>query len=156
MKSILQTTIIISISFICFTISAKTLWTRIKQEDKYTKYKSWPGYDGMHPGKAPHGRYHKIYVNDIALNSLPNTKRVLPEGSIIVKENFSGDKEMVAITMMAKVNGYNPSAGDWFWAKYDIKNKSFKSGKPAKCIECHTAEKNNDYGMLYRIYKPLK
>jgi len=32
---------------------------------------------------------------------------------------------------MYKVAGYNPGAGDWFWAKYSPQGKADKFGKPS-------------------------
>lgn len=51
---------------------------------------------------------------------------MMPENALIVKENY--DKYLVALTPMYlvaltpiyKVKGYNPDAGNWFWAKYGI------------------------------------
>jgi len=88
-----------------------SLWKYITKTSPYTKWAFWPDPQGMQPGRAPHGPLHKVYVNDRALNS---TKPPLQYGSIQVKENYSKGKELKAITVMYKVNGYNPGSGDWF------------------------------------------
>jgi hypothetical protein len=57
----------------------------------------------------------------------------------------TSDKKLVAITVMYKVKGYNPEAGDWFWAKYGPDGKIAAEGKVNSCIECHGAKKANDF-----------
>lgn len=82
----------------------------------------------MQPGRAPHGPLHKVYVNDRALNSV---RPPVQYGSIAVKENYDKAKELKAITVMYKVNGYNPKDGDWFWAKYTLDGKAGRFGLAA-------------------------
>jgi hypothetical protein len=71
---------------------------------------------------------------------------MMPDGAIIVKENYGDDKKtMVAITTMYKVKGYNPEAGDWFWAEYGPDGKEMASGKVGACIDCHGKQKAAHY-----------
>ena len=118
------------------------LWKYITKTSPYTKWGFWPDHQGMQPGRAPHGPLHKVYVNDRAVNS---SKPPVQYGSILVKENYSKDKELKVITVMYKVNGYNPGSGDWFWAKYSLDGKAAKFGKPNGCIGCHGVRANNDF-----------
>ena len=54
----------------------------------------------------------------------------MPDGAIIVKENYGKDKEkLMAITQMYLKKGCNPDAGDWFWAKYGPEGEVMSSGK---------------------------
>ena len=120
-------------------------WTYITKTNPYTKWQNWPGYKGIYPGKSPHGAYLKLYANPIALKAAHEGKP-MPDGAIIVKENYGKDKKtLMAVTPMYKVKGYNPDAGDWFWAKYDAKGKIQAAGKPKGCIACHGVQKNNDW-----------
>ncbi len=48
---------------------------------------------------------------------------------------------------MYKVKGFNPEAGDWFWAKYTPDGQVQAAGKAEMCIKCHGAKKENDYFM---------
>lgn len=50
---------------------------------------------------------------------------------------------------MYKVDGYNSSAGDWFWAKYGTDGKIMSEGKVDGCINCHTKVKQKDYLFSY-------
>ena len=55
------------------------------------------------------------------------------------------DKILGAVTVMYRVKGYDPEAGDWFWAKYKADGSIEKEGKVAGCIGCHTASIGNDW-----------
>ncbi|MCG8556062.1 MAG: hypothetical protein MJD61_12365, partial [Proteobacteria bacterium] len=111
-----------------------------------TAFPRWLGPPAMADfmnSQAPHGTFVRLFVNDAA-----NTSIAAPaNGSIIVKENFSAAMESAlgAITVMKKVQGYDPSAGDWFWAKYlpdgnpeyDPATGSPRIGRFPGCIACH-------------------
>lgn len=124
------------------------LWQYITKESPYEKWGFWPDHQGMQPGRAPHGPLHKVYVNDRAINS---PKPPVQYGSIAVKENYGKDKELKAITVMYKVAGYNPDAGDWFWAKYSPAGKADKFGKPAGCVGCHGTRAKNDFILVHEF-----
>lgn len=125
-----------------------SLWNYITKESPYKNWSFWPDHQGMQPGRAPHGPLHKVYVNDRALNS---PKPPVQYGAIQVKENYSKNKELKAITVMYKVSGYNPNDGDWFWAKYSPDGKADKVGKPKGCIGCHGTRANNDFILVHEF-----
>ena len=122
------------------------LWKYITETSPYTKWSFWSDHQGMQPGRAPHGPLHKVYVNDRAVNSLGPPVQY---GSIQVKENYGKDNALKAITVMYKVNGYNPNDGDWFWAKYTLEGKADKFGKPKGCIGCHGTRAKNDFILVH-------
>lgn len=124
------------------------LWEHITKESPYTQWSFWPDHQGMQPGRAPHGPLHKVYVNERALNS---SRPPVQYGSIAVKENYGKDKELKAITVMYKINGYNPDAGDWFWVKYSPDGKADKFGKPAGCVGCHGTRAKNDFILVHEF-----
>jgi len=124
------------------------LWNYITVVSPYTQWQFWADHQGMQPGRAPHGRLHKVYVNDRTLNTL---KPPFQYGSIIVKENYSKEKKLMAITVMYKVFEYNPGDGDWFWAKYTPEGKADPYGKPEGCIGCHGARANNDFVIVHEF-----
>ena len=116
---------------------AEAFWTYITQTHPYTEWEFWPGYEGIYPGKSPHGAYLKLYANDIAIDAAKAGKD-MPYGAILVKENYSKDEEtLMAVTPMYKVEGYNPEAGDWYWVKYGPDGKAAAEGKVQGCIDCH-------------------
>lgn len=119
------------------------LWEYIHD---YTSWNNWPEHSGMQPGKAPHGKFHVVYVNDKAAagNTLP-----LANGAVVVKENYSPEKNLTAITVMYKIEGYNTGAGDWFWVKYAPDGTVQKEGKPGGCIGCHSPAAANDFVIIH-------
>lgn len=110
---------------------ARALLSDVQQDD----YRSWaraPGYDARRNSNAPHSDAVDIYVNAVVEFAL-NDEGALsewPEGSVVVKDGFSGsDLEIVAI-MEKRTDG-------WFWAEYDDDGDPDYSGKPDVCIDCH-------------------
>lgn len=121
-------------------------WTYITKTDPYATWHLWPGHEAMHPGQSPHGAFLKIYVNTIAYAAIEKKATHMPAGAIIVKENYAEDKKtLVAVTPMAKVPGYDPAAGDWFWAEYGPTGQVMASGRVQACIDCHAKKKDTDY-----------
>lgn len=126
------------------------------QKAEYEKnWKMWPGKDKFYEGTEPHGALLTTYVNDIAYGAITGNKKTLPDKSMIIKENYKPNKEMAAITVMYKVKGYNPQAGDWFWAKYAPGGKIAASGKVQSCMGCHGSKKANDYIMTASLGKKM-
>ena len=123
----------------------KELWMYIMEKHSYTNWEHWPGMEEMYEGQSPHGAFLKLYVNDIAKMAISKGEKVMPQHAIIVKENYNEEKKLVAITPMYKVEGYNPEAGNWFWAKYGPDGKIMAEGKVKGCIKCHGEVKGDDY-----------
>lgn len=120
-------------------------WTYITETNPYSGWGYWPGHYGIYPGKTPHGAFLKLYANGIALKAA-REGRPMPEGAILVKENYAKDKKtLMAVTPMYKVKGYNPEGGDWFWGKYGPDGKITASGKVKGCINCHGVQKTSDW-----------
>ena len=130
------------------------LWSWAKKVD----YTRWKGVDGETPefqkGESPHGALIKTYVSLKAAQDLKD----LPNGSVIVKENYSPDKKLMAITIMHRSKGYDPKHGNWYYAKYmpngkiartppEMKNMPI-AGKFMKCIECHGGADGNDFAFF--------
>jgi len=125
--------------------SGSALWDHMTKSHYTKKWKMWPGKKALYKGTEPHGALLTTYVNDTALKGIKSKKGALPNGSIVAKENYSPDKKLMAITVMYKVKGYNPEAGDWFWVKYSADGKVEGEGKVDMCISCHSKNKGNDY-----------
>jgi hypothetical protein len=124
----------------------ETFWTYITKTKPYSSWSFWPGKEGIYPGQSPHGEYLKLYANDIAINAAKAGMKTMPNGVILVKENYGKDQTtLMAITPMYKFKGYNPEAGDWFWGKYGPDGKVMAAGKVNGCIQCHEDVKDNDW-----------
>lgn len=129
---------------------AKAVWKYITDTHPFEKWPFWPDHQGTYNSKGPHGPKHKIYVNQLALDS---KKRPLQNGSMVVKYNLSPADEVKAVTIMYKVKGYNPAVGDWFWAQYSPTGEVQEAGKPEKCIACHLDKAENDYILVHEFDK---
>ncbi len=123
---------------------AEALWTYITKTDPYCKWEYWPDHQGMQPGRSPHGPMHEIRVNHTAMVK-GHPKQA---GAIVIKDNFSKEKKLLAVTVMYKIQDYNPMAGDWFWVKYGPDGTVLKAGKPKGCIACHGSRADMDYIMV--------
>lgn len=136
-------------------VSGKKLWDHINSNGSYTKLPYWPGHDGMYPGQAPHGTYHKIFINHTLHSSLPLSNKRVPNGSIVIKENYNANKKLSAITLMAKVEGFDTEHNDWYWVKYNNNGKVLAEGSPTGCINCHEPMKTNDYIIVRPLDKAV-
>ena len=100
---------------------------------------------GMYKGAEPHGAQLQTFVNNIAFDAINAKNGEYPYGSIIVKENYSPEGMLGAVTVMQKIKGFNPDAGDWAWVKYKADGEVLKAGKVDGCIGCHAAMAAQDY-----------
>lgn len=129
------------------TFEAK-FWNWLQQ----VQYKNWAPIPGQSAdafdGQMPHGAKVKVYVNRVAAG---NPKQ-LPNGSILVKENYGPDgSTLMAITAMFRSEGYDPQHGDWYWVKYEPNgmvsqmNGMAVAGRVGMCAECHSSAEGNDF-----------
>ena len=117
----------------------------ITKDSPYQQWSLWPGKGKLYPGTRPHGAFLTTYVNQSALKGIEEQGGELPDGAIIVKENYMPDKTLAAVTVMYKKAGYNPPAKDIFWLKYTPDGKIAAEGKVNSCIGCHGAAKGGDF-----------
>ena len=99
----------------------------------------------VHEGGEPHGSLFTTYLNPPALDALEDKAGSMPNGAIIVKENYTADGTFDLITVMYKVGGYNPDNNDWFWAKVKANGEVDAEGQLQGCQVCHGTRRNNDY-----------
>ncbi|MDC7234207.1 MAG: cytochrome P460 family protein [Spirochaetales bacterium] len=137
-------------------ISGERLWERISEEAPYEDYSQWPGHEGLQPGQSPHGAWHRVYANKPLVDALPVADGTAPYGTIIVKENFTSSRELDKLTVMAKVEGYNPENNDWFWAMLSPEGEVLAEGSPGGCISCHSGMKYNDYIIIKNLDESLE
>ncbi len=126
-------------------IDAQTLWKYMTIEDPYRNYPAWPGKEGYYESTMPPGNILKLYINDIALETVVNKKGAFPDGALLIKENYTDDGKLFLITVMYKAKGFNPAGHDWYWVKYKPDGEARLEGKVDACIDCHVGVANNDY-----------
>lgn len=118
----------------------------------YRAWELWPGKGRLYKGTEPHGALLTTFVNEKAYFSVRD-KTGMVYDSIIAKENYTADRKFDSLTVMYKIRGYNPAAGDWFWAKYAPDGKVLAAGRVDACINCHSKKKDNDYIMTGDVKK---
>jgi len=127
------------------------MWRHISKDEPYTQWDLWPGKGKMFEGTEPHGAFLTVYVTKGAKQAIDGKKGRFSQGAIIVKENYKPDKTLAAITVMYKAKGFNPEAGDWFWAKFQPDGTVDAEGKVEGCIKCHRNASDNDWVFTGKI-----
>lgn len=123
---------------------AADLWRDL---DGYQRWAQFEGYPGIQKSKSSmHGKFVATYINAIAAAD----PKGLPDGSVIVKENFSKNDRATlnGLTVMKRVSGYDPEGGDWFWARYEPNGGPTHAGKVSMCADCHFDAGNDDFVFL--------
>ncbi len=108
-------------------------------------WRLWPGVDEKYPGADPHGMLLTTYLNPAAFTAL-QSNALMPDGAIIVKENYTPDGAYAANTVMYKKSGYNPDHNDWFWLKVLADGEVEKQGMVEGCQNCHTDARDYVWG----------
>jgi hypothetical protein len=124
--------------------TGKDVITYLNQRD-YQSWQLWPGKAKLYEGRHPHGAFLTTYLSKGAYLAIAGKAGTLPAGEFVVKESYTPEKTLDAITVMYKQAGYNAEGGDWFWLKYAPDGTVQKEGKVSGCIACHAAVKSNDW-----------
>lgn len=125
--------------------TAAALWAHLEQERYRETWTLWPGRGALYTGREPHGMLLTTYLNSQAVDALTSTARSMPPGAIVVKENYTPDSMLAAITVMYKVSGYNDAHSDWFFLKRLADGTVEAAGRVQGCQDCHRAQAGNDY-----------
>lgn len=128
---------------------AKEFWSYMQAQKYSQNWQRLPaGATGFTEGKSPHGAFLKSYANKIMLQDPKNPAMK----SIVVKENYDADQNLVAITPMYKAaEDYDEEHGNWYYAKFKPDGSLFEmdgkpiTGKVEGCINCHSSAPGNDY-----------
>jgi len=121
------------------------IWAHLTAAEYRENWRLWPGKDELYTGVDPHGMLLTTYANDVAFAALSAGSTQLPEGSVVVKENFMPDSTLAAVTTMYRVRGYNPEHQDWFFAKHDPAGVVEVAGRDPMCQGCHAGAPGADY-----------
>ncbi len=113
--------------------------------DYQDSWKLWPGLGEKYAGDDPHGMLLTTYLNPAAYDALTGKDGIMPEGAVMVKENYTPEGELAATTTMYKKSGCNADHNDWFWLKVLADGTVDKQGKVEGCQTCHGEVADNDY-----------
>lgn len=125
--------------------TAASLWEHLQEANYRDGWSMWPGKEALYTGREPHGMLLTTYVNAAARRALASGAASMPSGAIIVKENYTADSSLAAITVMYKRAGYDRENSDWFWLKRLADGTVEVSGRGQGCIACHGGQASNDY-----------
>ena len=122
------------------------VWAHLQEVDYRANWDLWPGTSELYAGTEPHGMLLTTYANATASAALADDMvNDLPEGSVIVKENYMPDSTFAAATVMMKVDGYNPDHDDWLFAKYQPDGTVDAFGRAQGCQSCHQQAEGGNY-----------
>lgn len=124
--------------------TAEAVWSYLEDKN-FKSWELWPGKGEFFEGKEPHGALLTNYLNPPAFDAVSNKTGSMPPGAIIVKENYSPEKELMATTVMYKSEGFDSEHNDWFWLKRLADGTVEASGKVASCQKCHGTASGNGY-----------
>ncbi len=129
-----------------------SVWAYLQEAEYQEHWQLWPEKGKLYTGQEPHGMLLTTYMNSAAYDALMSKAGVMPDGAIIVKENYMPDSTLAAVTVMYKVDGYNPDHNNWFFTKLHPDGTPFEGpmgmameGRLGGCQNCHGAKKDNDY-----------
>lgn len=122
---------------------ADELWAAVDGYESWSQVSPW---DGVQPSESVHGDYVQIWFNGTATADFGGT---IGDGGISVKKAYGaadGSDPVGVITVMYKVDGYDPDNGDWFYARYtDDGVAEVTGGAETPCAACHVGAAADDY-----------
>lgn len=130
-----------------------SVWQYLEASDYRDTWSAWPGKGMLYEGQEPHGMLLTTYLNRTAMQGLENKDGVMPYGAVVVKENYLPDTTLAAITVMFKVEDFNPRHNDWFFSKHQPTGEVQRDpdglitleGRVPACESCHAVQSANDY-----------
>jgi plastocyanin len=129
---------------------ADKLW-KLLQDAKYQDTWTLTAKGKLYTGQPPHGAFLTTYLNKEAAAEMAAKTGMMPDGAVIVKENYGADKKLAALTVMMKQKGIAPDDNDWFYAAFAPDGKAQMAGPVEYCYRCHTTMKTNDYMFSFPI-----
>lgn len=128
------------------------MWAYLQEVEYRSNWQLWPDKGELYTGQEPHGMLLTTYVNDAALGAVTTQAGAMPDGAIIIKENYRPDSTLAAVTVMYKRSGYNADHNDWFFTKHLPSGELDQTpdgmpmeGRLPGCQNCHLAVRANDY-----------
>ena len=124
----------------------QALWT------KTSSYKTWPKFaenSTLKLSSSHMGNYVVTFHNDVVSSAIAGKTLPLPDGAIIVKENYAhaSDPMPMALTVMSK------QGGKWYWVEEmadgsavvdDAMGNPLEGYSVAMCVGCHSTQSAND------------
>jgi hypothetical protein len=155
-----------SVFFCCFSCAYDDLSSSNENESdslllatlNENGYSYFQGGKTLQPAPAsPHGEF-KLRFNQTALSALDATGKLplrasFPDGSVIVKEVYSGNVISVFAVMKKSRNDINANNG-WIWAELAPTGEVYFSVKQhgSGCVSCHRDRPNRDFVRSFDLH----
>ena len=128
---------------------AAELWEAISG---YSLWAQHPDFQGIQESvDGTHGAYVQVWYDSSAEEAiLAGTE--IPDGGILVKQGYADAEgsELGNLTVMWKVEGYDPDNADWFWARYTPDTGEVTlAGAVSACSDCHKSQDVDDDLVLF-------
>ena len=75
------------------------MWAYLQEVDYRSNWQVWPDKGELYTGQVPHGMLLTTYVNDVARRAVTTQPGSMPDGAIIIKENYMPDSTLAAVTV---------------------------------------------------------
>ena len=125
--------------------TAASVLAYLEEVDYRESWELWPGRGEKYQGDDPHGILLTTYLNPAAYDALDSKAGIMPDGAVVVKENYIPEGSFAANTVTYKKSGYNPDHNDWFCLKVLADGTVEKEGMVEGCQTCHGDARDNDY-----------
>ncbi len=132
--------------------TAEAVWAYLEAQG-YASWPRWPGTEALYSGNEPHGMLLTTYVNSPMAEALEGGRTTeLPDGAIVVKENYMPDSTLAAVTVMYQAPGnYNEAGNGWWYLKHNADGTVDAAGSAGTmCQGCHEQADGGDY-----LFTPL-
>ncbi len=119
---------------------AAELWEAISGYNFWGQHPDFLGIQESADGT--HGAFVQVWYDSSAEAAILEGSEI-PDGSILVKQGY-GDAEgteLLNLTVMWKIDGYDPDNADWFWARYlPDTGEVTLAGAESACSGCHKSQ----------------
>lgn len=156
----------ISLILLAYTVfvACKKRQAKNSEQDLYEEVSTTSGYTYYQngdilsaAGSSPHGSF-KLRFNSTAKSVLDTANELpigssFPDGSIIVKEVYSGSS-LTLYAIMKKNESSKFAGSKWEWVEYDSNGKTKYSltKKGEGCVGCHSTSANRDLTLTFGLH----
>jgi hypothetical protein len=106
----------------------------------------WPDSLPIRPATEPHhGALLTGYANPIAIDALERGLTPLPDGSILLVEDYAADTTLTSVSVMVRAGEAGPEDGGWGFVRLGSAGEIDPGGATA-CAACHVLDPDRVFG----------
>lgn len=116
------------------------------EEARYReRWEIWP-LTPLRPGAEPqHGALLTGYANPIAIDALERGLTPLPDGSILLVEDYASDTTLTSVSVMVRAGDAGAEDGGWGFVRLGSAMEIDPGGATA-CASCHVLDPDRVFG----------